>query len=1069
MTRLNLVLFGGFRATIGARYVALPLKKAQALLAFLALSPAQRQTRERLAALLWADAPDEHARNSLRQTLFAIRSALGPVAPQVLGSDAAAVWLEPGAVEVDVLAFERFVAQGTGDGLARAAGLYQGELLDGVASEAAFEEWLWATRERLRRAATTAMAKLLARQSDAGATDAAIATSTRLLSVEPTHELAHRALIRLYAAAGRRAEAIRQYHACVDLLRRELSTEPEPATVEAYRLAVGSDESPSAALDSRSTAPAGGTTFIGRDYELSILVQHLRLASGRSGRVVAIIGEAGVGKTRLTEELVARVSPEQVLVLRGRAYESSRGLPFALWVEALHAHAAANLRELQSLGHAWARDLEALFPDPRRVRQRPARGGDRLRLFEALAELVRWLATGHALLIVLDDLHWADDVSLALLPYLCRRLAAWPVLIVATARTEEIVAREEATLTELAREQRLHRLDLAPLSPEQTTALARSLIAPGIAAADLAVLLQHVWRLSEGNPFVVAETVRTIEAEPPPVTDGSLALPDAVRSMTRSRLRRLGERAERLMAMAAVIGREFDLALLQRAAGTGELDTSEALEELVRAHVVRESGERFAIAHDRIREVVSADLLAARRRALHGAVASAIEALHHDRLEAHSAELAHHHFAAASWDKAMSHSRVAGSQAAARGAYRAAVSFFDQALAALGHLPRSQATLEIAIDLRIELRDWLMPLGELSRLATCVHEAQALAGELEDDRRLSVTLGHLAHFEWATGAPRRALAAAEQAAAIATRLDDPALIIPGNFYLGEVHHALGNYHTAIDFLRRNVALTGGDGVYERYAGPGLVPLQSRCWLAFALAELGEYEEALDIALAAHEAARAVQHPYSFAFTAYAVGRLQLARGSLKEALEALERARELVDSREIAQIRPVVNTWLGWARAQAGRPGEGIPLIQEAADTPVAVGGTGPGPISTRLAEALRLSGRLTEALRAATRGVELARRQEERGNEAAALLVLAGIHAELDEMGAERVEQRYIEARELASALSMRPIVASCHLGLGRFLRRIGRRERSDEELAAATRLFTEMRLTPPYQARPT
>src|SRR6185312_13772524 len=131
----------------------------------------------------------------------------------------------------------------------------------------------------------------------------------------------------------------------------------------------------------------------------------------------------------------------------------------------------------------------------------------------------------------------------------------------------------------------------------------------------------------------------TIEAEPAPATDGGLALPDAVRSMTRSRLRRLSERAERLMALAAVIGREFD--------------ASEALEELVRAHVVRESGDRFAIAHDRIREVVSADLLAARRRALHSAVASAIEALHHDRLEAYSAELAHHHFAAASWDKAV--------------------------------------------------------------------------------------------------------------------------------------------------------------------------------------------------------------------------------------------------------------------------------------------------------------------------------------------------------------------------------------------------------------------------------
>jgi tetratricopeptide (TPR) repeat protein len=467
------------------------------------------------------------------------------------------------------------------------------------------------------------------------------------------------------------------------------------------------------------------------------------------------------------------------------------------------------------------------------------------------------------------------------------------------------------------------------------------------------------------------------------------------------------------------------------------------------------------IAHDRIREVVSADLLSARRRALHAAVAEALEALHHERLDAHSAELAHHYAAAGSWDNAVRYLRVAGAQAAARGAYREAVDFFDQALAALAHQPRSRMALEIATDLRVELRDWLMPLGEVARLAACVHEAQALATELRDDRRLSVTLGHLAHLEWSTGMPRRALDAAQRAAAIAARLDDPTLIIPANFYLGEAHHALGDYHTAVDFLRRNVALTAGDGVYERYAGPGLVPLQSRCWLAFSLAELGEHQEALDLALAAHEAARAVQHPYSFAFTAYAVGRLHLARGSLKEALDALERARELVESREIVQIRPIVKAWLGCAQTLAGRPGEGIPLIQEAAERPGAVGGTGEGPISTRLAEALRADGRLPEALRAATRAVELARRQEERGNEASALLALADVHAEIDVACVETVEHGYAQARELASALGMRPVVAGCHLGLGRFLRRIGRSEPAEECLAMAARLFAEMRIS--------
>lgn len=1061
MGRLNLVLFGGFRATIGARIVALPLKKAQALLAFLALAPGQRQTRERLATLLWGDVGDEHARNSLRQTLFGIRSALGRASSHYLGGDHVAVWLEPGAVEVDVLVFERLAAQETDAALARAASLYDGALLDDVVVEAStFHEWLVPTRDRLRQTATTVMAKLLQRQIVAGAIEAAIATATRLLSVDPLQEIAHRALIRLYAEAGRRAEATRQYQACVDVLRRELQAEPEPATVEAYRRAVRDQVAHPAPIDAPTESPAraSGPPFIGRDTELATLLRHLRLTTERGGRVVAILGEAGVGKTRLTEELIARVPPDVALVVRGRAYESSRALPFGLWVEALQELAAEATRELQNLGYAWARDLEALFPDSRRARPRPARGGDRLRLFEALVQLMRWLAAGRTVLVVLDDLHWADDVSLALLAYFGRRLSAWPVLIVATARTEEIAERGAAALAELARERRLERIDLGPLSVEHTTAMARSLVAAEIAAGDLTGLLQQVWRLSEGNPFVVTETMRTIEPERVSAAEGGVVVPDAVRAMTRSRLLRLSERAQRLLALAAVIGREFDLALLHRAAGAGELDASEIVEEMVRAHVLRESGERFVIAHDRIREVVSADLLSARRRALHAAVAGALEALHHDQLDAHSAELAHHYSAAGNWDNAVRHLRVAGAQAAARGAYREAVDFFDQALAALAYQPRSRTALEAAIDLRVELRDWLMPLGEVSRLAACVREAQALATELRDDRRLCVTLGHLAHLEWSTGAPRRALDAAQRAAEIAARLDDPTLIIPANFYLGEAHHALGDYHTAIDFLRRNVALTAGDGVYERYAGPGLVPLQSRCWLAFSLAELGEHQEALDIALAAHEAARAVQHPYSFAFTAYAVGRLHLAGGSLKEALDALERARELVESREIVQIRPIVKAWLGCARTLAGRPGEGIPLIQEAAQRPGAVGGTGEGPISTRLAEALRADGRLPEALRAATRAVELARRQEERGNEAWALLARADVHAEVDGASVETVEHGYALARGLASALGMRPVVAGCHLGLGRFLRRTGRSESAEQYLTMAARLFAEM-----------
>src|SRR5262245_48276005 len=384
--------------------------------------------------------------------------------------------------------------------------------------------------------------------------------------------------------------------------------------------------------------------------------------------------------------------------------------------------------------------------------------------------------------------------------------------------------------------------------------------------------------MSEGNPFVVIEAMRTTQAGQA-TTDVRAVVPETVRAMTRSRLRRLSERGQRLVAVAATIGREFDFALLHGAAGSDELHTAEGLEELVRAHVVRERGERFEIAHDRIRAVVAGDLLPARRRALHASIARALEALHGEHPDPHSAELAHHHHAASLWDKAVTYLRLAGAQAANRGAYREAVAFFEQALADLAWLPHTRQTLELGVDLRFDLRDWLMPLGELIRLEDYVREADELAGELRDDRRQGLAIGHLSHHCSSTGQPRRAIDLGYGAAEIATRLADPTLIVLANFNLGQAHHHVGENHAAIDYLRRNVALASGDGVYERYAGPGLVPLQSRCWLAFSLAELGEYGEALQIAKDARRAARTVQHPYSQAFAEYAVGRLQPVRGA----------------------------------------------------------------------------------------------------------------------------------------------------------------------------------------------
>ncbi len=193
---------------------------------------------------------------------------------------------------------------------------------------------------------------------------------------------------------------------------------------------------------------------------------------------------------------------------------------------------------------------------------------------------------------------------------------------------------------------------------------------------------------------------------------------------------------------------------------------------------------------------------------------------------------------------------------------------------------------------------------------------------------------------------------------------------------------------------------------------------------------------------------------------YSIGRLHLPRGAVSKALDALERARELVESREIVLMRPNLGAWLGYACALSGRRAEGIQLIRESEEQAAAMGRSGRGAISTRLAEALLADGRVAGALRAAEHAVELTRQQQERGHEAAALKTLADVQAELDESSVETIERCYADAHELANALHMRPVVAGCHLGLGRLYRRLGQIELGDDHLATAARLFAEMGL---------
>jgi DNA-binding SARP family transcriptional activator len=537
MSRVSLTVLGGFEARTGPTVVNLP-RKAEALLAYLALAPAATHTRSKLAALLWTDMSDDDARNNLRQVLFRTRRGLGR-ASDVLTINGEVIGLDQGAVETDVGTLRRAVASGSEQELRAAAALCRGKLLDGMdVVEPAFEEWLAGERETVHGLVVSALLRLIEREEKQKAMDGVVAAGLRLLAFDSLQEPAHRALMRAYATQGRRAVALRQYQVCADVLQRELQAEPEPATKALYRellrpsaSSVGGRLSESKGFGAEAPAIVQ-PPLTGRSAELAALSSGLDEALGGLPRPIAVFGEAGVGKTRLAAEIEAIAVSRGCLVLKARAYETEAGLPLALWASAVRsADIAENRAIIETLGGEWRDALNPLFRDlPGRRSRGTVESENQLRMFEALSRLLTTVAARQSLVVILEDLQWADETSVRFLAFIGRRVDAARLYMVLTVRPEDAGRGNllATALSELRREGRLLELSLWPLTRPDATALIQAL-APRTGRHLPAAVVDRVWRMSEGNPFVIVEALRRVGTDPWPDSATDLPLPARVR------------------------------------------------------------------------------------------------------------------------------------------------------------------------------------------------------------------------------------------------------------------------------------------------------------------------------------------------------------------------------------------------------------------------------------------------------------------------------------------------------------------------------------------------------------
>jgi DNA-binding SARP family transcriptional activator len=776
--RFALTLFGGCEARrLSGQPLAFPTRKAQALLAFLATRPGQAHLRDKLAALLWGDRGEDQARDSLRHTLVDLRKVL----PAGLIAEGRTLALDPAAVDVDVVAFTQQAAAGTPESLGHAAALYRGDFLDGfVLREPAFEEWLVTERARLREQAIDVFVRLLTQQRAAGRAAEAIQTAVRLLGLDPTQETAHRLLMRLYVQQGRRGAALRQYQTCVAVVRRELGAAPEPETRALYLELLQqeperAEPAPAARPAQRETPVAVAapeisvtdTPLIGRTQEMQRLSNAWDEA--RQGRALlgVIVGEAGIGKSRLTAEVARGVLAGGGAVLLGRSYEGEH-LPFGPWVDAMREGGLVGQGKT-TLAASARGELSRLFPELGAPGGAPSRADEYVRLFEAVAALLGTIAERAPLLIVLEDLHWADDLSVRLLAFLRRRLADRPVFLLGTVREEDLEPSHPlAPMIGAESDERLVKIALIGLTEPETTALVQAEARIGTATATIDRLGGRLWRTSDGNPLQILETLHTLE-DHDLTAGGPLPLPRRVREVIAARLDRLNAGARGTLGVAAAIGRSFEFALLEAAAGTSARQTAEAVEELVGRRILHAVGEQLDFTHDRIREVAYARVIAPTRRALHRAIAEALERLGHRQLDEVADQLGHHYRQAGETSRALPHLVRFAELATQRYALEDGCRAFEQARACVAELPADERAAR-QLDLALQHAFVLSILGRQREILELLESLAGDAARVSDPRltaeyhfRVGLTYFYLGDQVAAERAAGEALRDAERA------------------------------------------------------------------------------------------------------------------------------------------------------------------------------------------------------------------------------------------------------------------------------------------------------------------
>lgn len=913
-------LFGGLQITrLGQPLTVLTAPRQQALLAWLVLHAGTPQPRRQVAFALWPDSSEGQALTNLRRELHHLRRAL-PQCERSLDVTAQTLcWRRDAPYVLDVQEFER-AAAGLGRGtssraeLERAAEVYTSDLLP-----AADDGWLEPYRDTLHTQAVAVLEALAAQLERGGERARALQVLERLTRLEPLREHAYAGLIRLHLDGGDAAAARQSYGRCVTLLHTELGVTPGPAVRAEYdRVQRSADPTP--------TALPGQGALIGRRDDWPPVLGAWQAASAGASRALLIAGEAGIGKTRLAEALLALAEAQGAHTARARCYAAEGRLAYAPVRDWLRSPALG--AGLAAVGEPWRGELARLLPElaPQRssTAEEPSQGWQRQRLFEALARA--FLAAGRPTLLLLDDLQWCDRDTLEWLHFLLRFAPHTPLLLLCTLRHEELPAQPalRTFLQDLQQRGGLERVTLGPLSRPETAELAASVQAGALPATVQAQLFEA----TEGHPLFVVEAVR---AGLDVGQRGPLALSalPRVQAVIAARLEQLSPQALGAAQLAATIGRAFEVQVLRDASDLEEEGLVAALDELWQRAIIREQPGvgGYDFTHDRLREGAYDSLSPARRRLLHRRVAQALERRHAPELGPVAAQLAAHHEQAGQPEQAVTFYLRAAQLANAVSASQQAVTLARQALRLIARLPAGKGRDQRELDAHTSLAAAFNALRGFAspELETHLNRALHLGEQLGDERAIIASLWGLYALQIVRGDVPLSRRLAERALGLAGT--DSGLLTDCHQALGGVDMTEGRLTQAAEHF------AVANRLYRQHGGRRVlfgadVGAFSLSWGAHGLWLQGLIEEAREQIARAADIAAALDHPFTAMQTAAYRAISHQLEGDVAAAWASAETAVSGCQRYQIAYYHEWGVIVGGWALARRGEGAAGLERLQ---------------------------------------------------------------------------------------------------------------------------------------------